>query len=101
MRRAGTTQAGAAEEETEEQDKISEEDQKVIVRSNGTVGYVGKDIAYHMWKFGLLGRDFEYRKFYRYPDNRDCWISATTGEKNHPHFGSVAEIYNVIDARQS
>jgi arginyl-tRNA synthetase len=37
---------------------IAEEDQKVIVRSNGTVGYVGKDIAYHMWKFGLLGRDF-------------------------------------------
>ena len=82
-------------------DKISEEDQKVIVRSNGTVGYVGKDIAYHMWKFGLLGRDFGYRKFYRYPNQRDCWISATQGEKDHPHFGDVAEIYNVIDARQS
>ena len=80
---------------------ISEEDQKVIVRSNGTVGYVGKDIAYHMWKFGLLGRDFAYRKFYRYPNQHDCWISATQGEKNHPHFGDVAEIYNVIDARQS
>ena len=38
------------------------------MRSNGTVGYVGKDIAYHMWKFGLLGRDFEYQKFYRYPE---------------------------------
>jgi len=82
-------------------EKISEEDQKVIVRSNGTVGYVGKDIAYHMWKFGLLGRDFGYRKFYRYPNQRDCWISATEGEKQHPHFGDVAEIYNVIDARQS
>ena len=80
---------------------ISEEDQKVIVRSNGTVGYVGKDIAYHMWKFGLLGRDFGYRKFYRYPNNHDCWISTTDGEKDHPHFGDVAEIYNVIDARQS
>jgi len=80
---------------------ISEEDQKVIVRSNGTVGYVGKDIAYHMWKFGLLGRDFAYRKFYRYPNQHRCWISATQGEKDHPHFGDVAEIYNVIDARQS
>ena len=80
---------------------ISEEDQKVIVRSNGTVGYVGKDIAYHMWKFGLLGRDFGYCKFYRYPNQHDCWISATDGEKDHPHFGSVSEIYNVIDARQS
>jgi arginyl-tRNA synthetase len=80
---------------------ISEEDQKVIVRSNGTVGYVGKDIAYHMWKFGLLGREFGYGKFYRYPNRHECWISSTQGEKDHPHFGGVAEIYNVIDARQS
>ena len=82
-------------------DRVAEEDQKVIVRSNGTVGYVGKDIAYHMWKFGLLGRDFGYRKFFRYPNHKDCWISTSDGEKDHPHFGDVAEIYNVIDARQS
>lgn len=79
----------------------SEEDDKVIVRSNGTVTYVGKDIAYHLWKFGLLGRDFGYRCFYRYPDGHDCWISAESGESDHPHFGGVSEIYNVIDARQS
>jgi arginyl-tRNA synthetase len=106
MRRAGTSGSGIAEgaeagAESAEKDEIAEDDQKVIVRSNGTVGYVGKDIAYHMWKFGLLGRDFGYRKFYRYPNGHDCWISATEGEKNHPHFGDVAEIYNVIDARQS
>jgi len=108
MRRAGTAAAkplttggtGDTGEKTTEE-KITEEDQKVIVRSNGTVGYVGKDIAYHMWKFGLLGRDFGYRKFYRYPNGHDCWISTTGGEKDHPHFGDVAEIYNVIDARQS
>ena len=94
MRRAGT-------KSTTEGAEITEEDQKVIVRSNGTVGYVGKDIAYHMWKFGLLGRDFGYRKFFRYPNNHDCWISTSEGEKDHPHFGDVAEIYNVIDARQS
>src|SRR6202043_3303213 len=103
MRRAGTSKPASTTEDTEgtEEDKITEEDQKVIVRSNGTVGYVGKDIAYHMWKFGLLGRDFEYRKFYRYPNQHDCWISAMQGERDHPHFGDVAEIYNVIDARQS
>jgi len=83
------------------QDQITEEDQKVIVRSNGTVGYVGKDIAYHMWKFGLLGRDFGYRKFYLYPNGHQCWISAEHGEPDHPHFGDVAEIYNVIDTRQA
>jgi arginyl-tRNA synthetase len=117
MRRAGTSRT-TSESPTAEPDldtllthigtssglgeiSISEEDQKVIVRSNGSVGYVGKDIAYHMWKFGLLGRDFDYRKFYHYPDHHDCWISAMQGEQEHPHFGDVAEIYNVIDARQS
>ena len=102
MRRAGTSKVEVPESaETSGSAEIAEEDQKVIVRSNGTVGYVGKDIAYHMWKFGLLGRDFGYRKFFRYPDAHDCWISTTNGEKDHPHFGDVAEIYNVIDTRQS
>jgi arginyl-tRNA synthetase len=106
MRRAGTgrpqvDQAPQNPADAEDAERVAEEDQKVIVRSNGTVGYVGKDIAYHMWKFGLLGRDFGYRKFYRYPNQHDCWISASDGEKDHPHFGDVAEIYNVIDARQS
>jgi arginyl-tRNA synthetase len=106
MRRAGTGKASTAEnaENAEEtSDDVSEEDQKVIVRSNGTVGYVGKDIAYHMWKFGLLGRDFFYRMFYKYPNQHLCWVSTDQAhsEPNHPHFGDVAEIYNVIDARQS
>jgi arginyl-tRNA synthetase len=80
-----------------------DEDAKVIVRSNGTVGYVGKDIAYHMWKFGLLGLDFGYRKFYQYSDGRPVWISCgpKDSEPGAPHFGSVDAIYNVIDARQS
>jgi arginyl-tRNA synthetase len=117
MRRAGTatalnTEGTESKEETLDQvltkigleglqSRISEDDQKVIVRSNGTVGYVGKDIAYHMWKFGLLGRDFGYHRFYRYPNNHECWISASDGEKDHPHFGDVAENYNVVDVRQS
>jgi len=109
MRRAGTSKSESAESaegpsaslRAGSEDKITEEDQKVIVRSNGTVGYVGKDIAYHMWKFGLLGRDFRYRRFFRYPNAHDCWISTVHGEQDHPHFGDVAEIYNVIDARQS
>ncbi|MGH9543833.1 MAG: arginine--tRNA ligase [Terriglobales bacterium] len=106
MRRAGTAKP-EGEEALEispgdpEKDEVAEEDQKVIVRSNGTVGYVGKDIAYHLWKFGLLGRDFGYRKFYRYPNGHDCWLSTAVGSLDHPHFGNVAEIYNVIDARQA
>jgi len=116
MRRAGTSKSLTAENaeksledaltdigigDLEMKSLVSEEDQKVIVRSNGTVGYVGKDIAYHMWKFGLLGKDFGYRKFYSYPNGHQCWISAEHGEPEHPHFGGVAENYNVIDVRQS
>jgi arginyl-tRNA synthetase len=99
MRRAGSK--SATTEGTENTAEVAEEDQKIIVRSNGTVGYAGKDIAYHLWKFGLLGRDFGYRKFYRYPNGHDCWISTTVGALDHPHFGDVAEIYNVIDTRQA
>jgi arginyl-tRNA synthetase len=76
------------------------EDAKVIVRSNGTVTYVGKDIAYHLWKFGLLGKDFGYKPFFTYPDH-ECWISTEKGVEPHPHFGGAQAIYNVIDARQS
>ena len=100
MKRAGAAKRSTTGD-TEGTEEVSEEDQKVIVRSNGTVGYVGKDIAYHLWKFGLLGRDFGYRKFYRYPNGHQSWISTTDGEPEHPHFGDVAEIYNVIDARQA
>jgi arginyl-tRNA synthetase len=78
----------------------TDEDAKVIVRSNGTVTYVGKDIAYHLWKFGLLGKDFGYKPFFTYPDH-ECWISAEKGVEPHPHFGGAQAIYNVIDTRQS
>jgi len=76
------------------------EDAKVIVRSNGTVTYVGKDIAYHLWKFGLLGKDFGYKPFFSYTD-RECWISAIEGDEPHPQFGGASAIYNVIDSRQA
>jgi arginyl-tRNA synthetase len=78
----------------------TDDDAKVIVRSNRTVTYVGKDIAYHLWKFGLLGKDFGYKPFFTYPKH-ECWISAEKGVEPHPHFGGAQAIYNVIDARQS
>ncbi len=93
-------EAAAGEGDEPESSEGPDEDAKVIVRSNGTVTYVGKDIAYHLWKFGLLGKDFAYRKFFEYAD-RECWISAETGVADHPHFGGAQAIYNVIDARQA
>jgi arginyl-tRNA synthetase len=84
----------------EAKDGEADDDAKVIVRSNGTATYVGKDIAYHLWKFGLLGRDFGYNRFFAYPSH-ECWISAESGEAYHPQFGAATVIYNVIDSRQS
>jgi len=76
---------------------------KIIVRSNGTVTYVGKDIAYQLWKFGLLGKDFHYAKWPTAPEGEEVW--ATTSGKNDPSappFGAPATaVYNVIDARQA
>jgi arginyl-tRNA synthetase len=79
------------------------EDNKVIVRSNGTVTYVGKDIAYQLWKFGLLGKDFYYRPLMRYPDGRLLWVSTDQPDAGGPEpaFGRASRVYNVIDTRQS
>ena len=96
MRRAGTADSVP----DSARGGVPDEDAKVIVRSNGTVTYVGKDIAYHLWKFGLLGKDFGYRRFFEYPDHT-CWISTEHGEREHPHFGGAQAIYNVIDSRQA
>jgi arginyl-tRNA synthetase len=76
---------------------------KIIVRSNGTVTYVGKDIAYQLWKFGLLGKDFHYRKWPTPPEGETVWATTTfKSDPAAPHFGEPASIvYNVIDSRQS
>jgi arginyl-tRNA synthetase len=85
------------DEESGEEDR-----EKVIVRSNGTVTYVGKDIAYQFWKFGLLGRDFYYRPFGMRLNGETLWTtSADSTEGTPPSFGGASSTYNVIDVRQA
>lgn len=91
---------GGAESEKAEEEPVAE-DVKIIVRSNGTVTYVGKDIAYHMWKFGLLGKDFSYAPFYRYADGQTVWHTGKVPESGAPEFGHASEAYAVIDTRQA
>ncbi len=82
--------------------KKMQDPDKILVRSNGTVTYTGKDIAYQMWKFGLLGTDFAYRSFHRYADGTIVWETAPPpGEGEAPPFGGASVVYNVIDVRQS
>jgi arginyl-tRNA synthetase len=76
------------------------EKEKIIVRSDGTVTYVGKDIAYQLWKFGLLEKDFYYVPFLE-ENGKTLWITTFTPNENQPKFGKATRVYNVIDVRQS
>jgi arginyl-tRNA synthetase len=98
--------AADADEADEGEAEDPEQREKVIVRSDGTVTYVGKDIAYQYWKFGLLGRDFHYRRFATRLAGDTLW--ATTSEAgdgdadpSRPAFGRATAVYNVIDTRQT
>ena len=93
-------EAGAEENETES-GAADEPREKVIVRSDGTVTYVGKDIAYQFWKFGLLGTDFHYRRFVETGDPPLWATSSTPTEGTPPSFGQADAVYNVIDTRQA
>ncbi len=91
----GGAQAGEGE---------ADQAEKVIVRSNGTVTYVGKDMAYQFWKFGLLGRDFHYRLFGAEGKDGPLWATTSVPPPEgtaHPPFGGASAVYNVIDVRQS
>jgi arginyl-tRNA synthetase len=100
----GSGQAPDAENtegtETEEEENTQD---KIIVRSNGTVTYVGKDIAYQLWKFGLLGKDFHYTKWANAPHGEEVWATTSgPSDPNAPPFGAPAKkVYNVIDSRQA
>jgi arginyl-tRNA synthetase len=95
MNTGETAESAASREE-------SEEDEKIIVRSDGTVTYVGKDIAYQLWKLGLLGLDFNYRPLdadLDYP----VWVTSLEEgpDAATPDFGHGQRVYNVIDSRQA
>jgi arginyl-tRNA synthetase len=90
--------------EAEEKEESEHEADKVIVRSNGTVTYTGKDIAFHLWKLGQLNLDFYYKPFHTYSDGHRAWITTSDQSENdpsHPPFGKATAYFNVIDVGQS
>ncbi len=99
---------------TETAEGETDEDSKVIVRSNNTVTYVGKDIAFHLWKFRLLeGCEFGDELFWIYPNRKRCYRSIDnrsrdengiphgTGTPEHFKASGADYVFNVIDSRQS
>jgi arginyl-tRNA synthetase len=100
----GSGEEGTLQRRSADGEEAEDAREKVIVRSNGTVTYVGKDMAYQFWKFGLLGRDFHYRVFGRRSGGTLLWATshaATPEEAGRPSFGGATKVYNVIDVRQS
>ena len=82
--------------------KGMDEPDKILVRSNGTVTYTGKDIAYQLWKFGLLDQTFQYRKYLTYAGGHALWETVSeNGSSDAPKFGGAQKVFNVIDVRQS
>ena len=97
-----TDSAGDARQPANADADAGDDEAKIIVRSNGTVTYVGKDIAYQLWKLGLLGKEFEWRAFHRHPSGDTVWVScASGGDPAAPAFGGGEPVYTVIDSRQS
>jgi len=97
------TEDAESAEDTEKAEEDENTQDKIIVRSNGTVTYVGKDIAYQLWKFGLLGKDFHYAKWPKAPKGEEVWATTSgPSDPNAPPFGAPAKkVYNVIDTRQA
>jgi arginyl-tRNA synthetase len=94
--------AAAETSETKPEEPPEEAEAKIIVRSTGTVTYVGKDIAHHLWKFGLLDRDFHYQRFHKHPDGHEAWVtSSDRDDPGAPSFGHAHDVFNVIDSRQA
>jgi arginyl-tRNA synthetase len=88
--------------EAKPEEPPEEAEAKIIVRSTGTVTYVGKDIAHHLWKFGLLDRDFHYQRFHKHPDGHEAWVtSSDRDDPGAPSFGHAHDVFNVIDSRQA
>ena len=102
MRAGDSSPRGEAPSSASAGDSGHEED-KIIVRSNGTVTYVGKDIAYQLWKLGLLGMDFFYHPFHTYPDGHRVMMTHSSAHQDSADsdFGRGERVYNVIDSRQS
>ncbi|HXU37621.1 MAG TPA: arginine--tRNA ligase [Blastocatellia bacterium] len=91
-------------DESEDGEQTEHELDKVIVRSNGTVTYTGKDISFHLWKLGQLDLDFYYQRFHTYHDDHVAWVTSSDPGRNdpaHPPFGSAAAYFNVIDIGQA
>jgi arginyl-tRNA synthetase len=87
----------------DDDEEAGEVEAKILVKSDGVATYTAKDIAYQLWKFGLLGLDFHYRRWNpAQPDSPASTTSDPAGaDLDNVGYGHASRVVNVIDARQA
>ncbi|MBU0531938.1 arginine--tRNA ligase [Candidatus Micrarchaeota archaeon] len=71
---------------------------KVLMRSDGTAVYTGKDTIFHLWKFGKLKNKFNYKPFTKQPNGKTAYMTSPEGKSMD--FGHASEVINVIGVEQ-
>ncbi len=86
-----------------EEIKSMEEKAKVLIRSNGMPTYLAKDIAFHMWKFGIIKNIFKYKELMVQPNSKPLFTSESvySDDNDELNFGNADKVINIIDSRQS
>ena len=77
------------------------EEDKVIVRSNGTATYIAKDIPYAAWKLGLLEDPFYYEPYPKDQPNSQKLFQTTLNSDGTKENFSGSKVITVIDSRQA
>ncbi|MGI0062254.1 MAG: arginine--tRNA ligase, partial [Nitrosotalea sp.] len=80
--------------------KAESEEDKVLVRSNGTATYIAKDIPYAAWKLGILEDPFYYKHYTVQKTGRVLWQTTLDSKDTAMHF-TGDRVITVIDSRQS
>ncbi|MFH1095710.1 MAG: arginine--tRNA ligase [Candidatus Micrarchaeota archaeon] len=74
---------------------------KVLIRSDGTATYTGKDVAFQLWKFGLLEADFSYAPFVKQPDGSVACSTTSSKDGKRMGYGHADTVVNVIGMEQA
>ena len=78
------------------------EEDKVIVRSNGTATYIAKDIPYAAWKLGLLEDPFNYEQYGKeQPSSQILWQTTLNNSNPVSQNFTGEKVVTVIDSRQA
>ncbi|HEY8140626.1 MAG TPA: arginine--tRNA ligase [Nitrososphaera sp.] len=80
--------------------EAKEEEDKILVRSDGTATYIAKDIPYAAWKLGIVEDPFSYKEFTKQWDGSVLYRTAPDGDRLQEGFNGGELVITIIDSRQ-